>query len=80
LGRFNSNALVDGATCALLASEMLFCCLDGDVPEERLDLFEFTARCVAKACARPPKITSSTSNTPPNHTASFLNFSHRATT
>lgn len=54
--RFDPNPIINRATYAPLASEIPFCCLDGDVPEEKLDLFEFTARCVAKARARAPKI------------------------
>jgi hypothetical protein len=35
---------------------MLFSCLDGDAPEEKLDLFEFTAGCVAEARASAAEI------------------------
>ena len=41
---------------ALQAPEILFSCLNGDVPEEKLDLFDFTAGGVAKACASAAKI------------------------
>jgi hypothetical protein len=40
----------------LLAAEILFSCLNGDVPEEELNLFEFTAGCVAQARASAAKI------------------------
>lgn len=49
-------AVVDGATYALLAAEIPFCCLNGDVTEEELDLFEFTTCCVTKARASPAEI------------------------
>ena len=56
LERFNSDAVVDGATYSLLAAEILFCCLNGDVPEGELDLVEFTSCCMAEARARPTKV------------------------
>src|SRR5580700_7157225 len=45
LQRFNSNAVVYGATYPLLAAEALFCCLNLYVPEEKLNSCEFTTRC-----------------------------------
>jgi hypothetical protein len=56
LNRFNSNPIIDLTTYALLAAEILFCRLNGDIPEEKLDLFEFTTRCMAKPCARSAKV------------------------
>jgi hypothetical protein len=56
LNRFDSNAAVNGATYSLPAAEILFCCLNGHVPEEELDLLELAARGVAKARASPAKI------------------------
>jgi hypothetical protein len=55
LERFNSNVVVDRATYSLLAAEILFCCVNGDVPEEKLDPVEFTTCCVAEAGARPTR-------------------------
>jgi hypothetical protein len=40
----------------LSAAEIDFRCLNGDVPEEKLDLFEFTTGQMAKACTRATKI------------------------
>jgi hypothetical protein len=54
LERFNSDAVVDRAADSLLTAEILFCCLNGDVPEEKLDLVKFTTCCMAEAGARPP--------------------------
>ena len=39
---FNSDAVVGRATYSLLLAEVLFCYLNEDVPEEKLDLVEFT--------------------------------------
>jgi hypothetical protein len=41
---------------ALSATEIDFRCLNRDVPEEKLDLFEFTPGQMAKACTRATKI------------------------
>jgi hypothetical protein len=46
---FDSNPIIDSTTQALLTSEVFFSCLNRDVPEEKLDLFKFAARCVAEA-------------------------------
>ena len=72
--RFNSNAVVDGATYSPLAAEILFCCLNGDVREEKLDLVEFTTCCVAAAGARPTKVmrTFSEEATKPPNSSGFL--------
>ncbi len=50
---FNSNATVNGVAYSLLAAENLFCCLNGNVPEEKLDVSEFTTCCMANARAGP---------------------------
>jgi hypothetical protein len=56
LKRLNSIAVVDRATYSLLAAKILVCCVNGDVPEEKLDLVEFTTGCMAEVGAHPPKL------------------------
>ena len=45
--RLNSELVVNGATQPLLAAEVSFCCLNRDVPEQELNLVEFSAGKVA---------------------------------
>ena len=54
--RLDTNSIVDRASQALSATEIDFGRLNGDVPEEKLGLFEFTAGQMAKACTRATKI------------------------
>jgi hypothetical protein len=54
--RLDSNSIVDCASQALSAAEIDFRRLNGDVPKEKLDLFEFTTGQMAKACTRATKI------------------------
>jgi hypothetical protein len=42
--RFDANVMIDGGTKSLLATQILFRSLDTDVPEQELNLFQFTAR------------------------------------
>jgi hypothetical protein len=46
--RFDSQSVVDGTSELLLASERPLSRLDGDVPEQELDLIQFAAREVAE--------------------------------
>jgi hypothetical protein len=52
----DANPIVDRGSQALSATEIDFRCLNRDVPEEKLDLFEFTPGQMAKACTRATKI------------------------
>lgn len=54
--RLDSNSIVDCASQALSAAEIDLRCLNGDVPKEKLDLFEFATGQMAKACTRATKI------------------------
>ncbi len=47
---------LDWIAYSLLTAEILFCCLNGDVPEEKLDLVKFTTCCVAEAGARATQV------------------------
>ena len=40
----------------LLAAEIPFCCLHGNVPEKELDLIQFSTRSMAQLRARTPQI------------------------
>ena len=54
--RFDADVVVHGATNPLLAAEIAFSCLHGNVPEKELDLIQFSTRCVAQLRARTPQI------------------------
>jgi len=54
--RFDADAIVHGAANPLLAAEIAFGCLHGNVPEKELDLFQFSARSMAQLRARTPQI------------------------
>ena len=54
--RFDADAVVDGATNALLAAQITFSRLDRDVPEKKLYLFQFSTGGMAKPGTRPTEI------------------------
>ena len=54
--RFKSHAVVYGVSQLLLRPEITFCRLDRNVSQEKLNLFEFTTRYVAKPRACSSKI------------------------
>ena len=54
--RLDTNLIIDCASYALSATEVSLSCLNGNVPEEQLDLFEFTARKMAGACTSAAKV------------------------
>jgi hypothetical protein len=54
--RFDADAIVDGPANALLATQITFGRLDGDVPEKKLYLFQFSTGRMAESGARPAKI------------------------
>jgi hypothetical protein len=49
--RLDADLVVDRSAEALFASEILLRGLDRGVPEQELNLFQFAARRMAKACA-----------------------------
>ena len=50
------DGIVDGIPKPLLASQIALCGLYTDVPEQKLNLFQFSARFVAQAGARATKV------------------------
>jgi hypothetical protein len=54
--RFNADPIVDGSANALLAAEVSLGRLDGDVPEEKLNLLQFATRSMAEPRTRPTAI------------------------
>ena len=56
LHRFDANPIIDSAAYSLLTAEVFFGCLNRDVPEEKLNLFEFAASRMAEARASTPQI------------------------
>ena len=54
--RFDTDAVVHGSVNPLLAAEIAFSGLDGNVPEKKLDLFQLSARSMAQLRARTPQI------------------------
>ena len=56
MGRFNSEAVVDRSMYSLVTAKILFCGLNGDVPEKKLDLVEFATCSPAETGARPTKV------------------------
>ena len=54
--RFDADAVVYGSANPLLAAEIAFSCLHGNVPEKELDLIQFSTRCMAQLRARTPQI------------------------
>ena len=45
--RFDADVVVHGSANPLLAAEIAFGCLHGDVAEKELDLIQFSTRCMA---------------------------------
>jgi hypothetical protein len=54
--RFDADVVVHGSANPLLAAEIVFSCLHGNMPEKELDLIQFSTRCMAQLRARTPKI------------------------
>jgi hypothetical protein len=50
--RLDADAVVDGSTDSLLASQVSFGRLDGDVSKKELNLLQFATVCMAKLGAR----------------------------
>ena len=53
---FDADVVVHGSANPLLAAEIAFSCLHGNVPEKELDLIQFSTRCMAQIRARTPQI------------------------
>jgi len=53
---FDADVVVQGSANPLLAAEIAFSCLHGNVAEKELDLIQFSTRCVAQLRARMPQI------------------------
>jgi hypothetical protein len=49
--RLDAHSVIDRVAELLLASEVALSGLNGDMPEQELDLIEFTTREVAQPCA-----------------------------
>lgn len=56
LGGLDSDSIVDGVPEPLLAAQISFGRLNADVPEQKLDLLQFSAGLVTQACARSAKV------------------------
>ncbi len=54
--RFDADAIVDGAANALFTAQITFGRLDGDVPEKKLYLLQFSASRMAEPRTRPAEI------------------------
>ena len=54
--RFDTDAVVYCSTDPLLAAEIAFSCLHGDVPKKELDLIQFSTRSMTQLGTRAPKI------------------------
>ena len=54
--RFDADVVVDSSANPLLAAEIAFGCLHGDVAEKELNLFQRSTRSVAQLGARTPQI------------------------
>jgi hypothetical protein len=54
--RFDADAIVNGAANALLAAQIPLGGLNGNVPEKKLDLLQFSTGRMAEPGARPAKI------------------------
>jgi hypothetical protein len=53
---FDTDAVVYRSTNPLLAAEIAFSCLHGDVPEKELDLIQFSTRSMTLLGTRTPQI------------------------
>jgi hypothetical protein len=54
--RFDADVVVHSSANPLLAAEIAFSCLHGNVTEQELDLFQFSTRSMAQLRARTPQI------------------------
>jgi hypothetical protein len=54
--RFDTDAVVHGSVNPLLAAEIAFSCLHGNVTEKELNLFQLSTRSMAQLRARTPQI------------------------
>ena len=54
--RFDAEVVVHGSLNPLLAAEIPFCCLHGNVAQKELNLLQFAACGMAQLCARAAKI------------------------
>jgi hypothetical protein len=53
---FDPDAVVHGSANPLLAAEIAFSCLHGNVPKKEWDLIQFSTRCMTQLRARTPQI------------------------
>jgi len=53
---FDADVVVHGSANPLLAAEMALSCLHGNVAKKKLDLIQFSTRCMAQLRARTPQI------------------------
>ena len=51
-----AEVVIHGSANPLLAAEIPFSCLHGNVPEKELDLIQFPTRCMTQLRARTPQI------------------------
>lgn len=51
-----SELVIDGVPKVLLATQVLFCRLDGNMPEEKLDLLQLPSSHVAELCTPTPQV------------------------
>ena len=54
--RLKADVVVDGIPQSLFAAQVPFGCLDADVPEQELNLFEFSPGLVTQARACTPEM------------------------
>jgi len=54
--RLDADAIIDGAANTLLAAQITFGRLDGDVPEKKLYLFQFSTDRMAEPGTRPAEV------------------------
>ena len=74
---FDSQSVVYGNPELLLASEVAFGCLDGDVAEQELDLIQFTAGEMAETGAGAPQVVRSERPEPAATTSSAVSSNAR---
>jgi hypothetical protein len=53
---FDSDAIIDRRPNPLLAAKVSLGCLNRDMSQQELDLFQFASCSVAKTSARPPQV------------------------
>ena len=54
--RFYADVVVHCSANPLLAAEIAFSCLHGNVPKKELNLVQFSTRCMAQPRARTPQV------------------------